>query len=133
MKKPMMVVVAAVVVLFVRSLSADTHNVDAGDTATLSGITESSRFTKTGGGTLVLTGNNSLATVTVSAGSVNIHGGTTTVSGSGSNGAYGNAAFVNQGGEFDMSELSSSWTVKYAADGKSAYLRRRIGMRVVVR
>ena len=36
-------------------------------------------------------------------------------------------------GEFDMSELSSSWTVKYAADGKSAYLRRRIGMRVVVR
>ena len=82
MGKPLMAFAAALAVLFAKSLSADTHNDNAGDAATLSDITETSRFTKTGGGTLVLTGTNSLATVTVSAGSMNIHGGTTTISGS---------------------------------------------------
>ena len=72
------------------SVFADTHNVADGATDTLSGVTETSRFTKTGGGTLVLSGDNSLDTVTVSAGTLNIHGGTTTISGSGQ--GSGNAA-----------------------------------------
>ena len=85
------------------SVFADTHNVADGATDTLSGVTETSRFTKTGGGTLVLSGVNSLDTVTVSAGTLNIHGGTTTISGSGqgsgNDAAYDGAAFVNKGGQ----------------------------------
>ncbi|MBR2837442.1 MAG: hypothetical protein IKE55_01530, partial [Kiritimatiellae bacterium] len=79
--------------------AADTYTVDTGDTLTLTSITNTSRFTKDGGGTLILTGTNSLATLTSSAGTLNFHGGETTISGSGSSGAYESAAFANYGNE----------------------------------
>ena len=79
---------------------AITYTVGSGDTQTATGVTYSERVEKLGDGTLVFTGNNSLSTLTSSAGTVNVHGGTTTISGSGSDGEGANAAFVNQGSEF---------------------------------
>lgn len=129
------------------SVFADTHNVADGATDTLSGVTETSRFTKTGGGTLVLSGDNSLATVTVSAGTLNIHGGTTTfgdssataadatLDASKAKGTYYKIVDAPNGftGTFDKSALPSSWDVKYSADGKSVYLRYLKGAKIVVR
>ena len=59
---------------------ADTHTVAAGETETLSNVTETSRFVKNGDGTLVLGGDNSFKRVTMSAGELKISGGTTSIS-----------------------------------------------------
>ena len=77
-------------------LYADTHNIASGETA-LSNITESSRTVKTGAGTLVLSGNNSLIGLQTSAGTLKINGGTTTITGGGGTSAS-NATFAQQGG-----------------------------------
>ena len=90
------VAAATNVVLPVRG---DTYTVNAGETQTYDSITNTTRFTKSGAGTLVLTGTNSFTSFTASGGTLNFHGGETTISGSGSDGAYGNAAFVNNGNE----------------------------------
>ena len=82
------------------SVFAETYTVNEGESQTQTSITNTTRFTKAGAGTLVLSGNNSLASMTVSAGTLNVHGGTTTISGSGSSGAYGSSAFVNNGNMF---------------------------------
>ncbi|MBR1588176.1 MAG: hypothetical protein IJ658_07615 [Kiritimatiellae bacterium] len=78
----------------------DAYTVAAGDVQTLANVTNTTRVTKDGAGKLVLTGNNDLATLTASEGAINIHGGETTISGAGSSGAYGDAAFVNNGDAF---------------------------------
>ena len=77
-------------------LYADTHNIASGETA-LSNITESSRTVKTGAGTLVLSGNNSLIGLQTSAGTLKINGGTTTITGGGGTSAS-SATFAQQGG-----------------------------------
>ena len=99
MKKLM--VVAAVVAAAITILPArgDTYTVNAGDTQTLDSVTNTTRFTKSGAGTLVVTGTNSLTSLTSSGGTLIFRGGETTISGSGSSGAYGDAAFVNTGHE----------------------------------
>ncbi|MBO7688767.1 MAG: hypothetical protein J6V72_20475 [Kiritimatiellae bacterium] len=78
----------------------DTYTVNAGDTQTLDSVTNTTRFTKSGAGTLVVTGTNSLTSLTSSGGTLIFRGGETTISGSGSSGAYGDAAFVNTADEF---------------------------------
>ena len=60
-------------------LCADTHNIASGET-TLSNITETSRTVKSGAGTLVLSGDNSLGNgLQVTAGTLKFNGGTTTI------------------------------------------------------
>ena len=90
------VAVAASAVLPARG---DTYTVAEGETQTLDSVTNTTRFTKSGKGTLVVTGTNSLTSLTSSGGTLNFHGGETTISGAGSSGAYGDAAFVNNGQE----------------------------------
>ena len=74
------------------SLMADSHS-----DGTLSNITETSRTVKTGSGTLVLSGNNSLVGLQTSAGTLKINGGTTTITGGGGTSAS-SATFAQQGG-----------------------------------
>ena len=81
------------------SVRGDTYTVAEGETQTLDSVTKTTRFTKSGKGTLVVTGTNSLTSLTSSGGTLNFHGGETTISGAGSSGAYGDAAFVNNGQE----------------------------------
>ena len=75
------------------SVFADTYTVADGATQTLTSITNTTRFTKAGGGTLVLSGTNLLTTMTVSAGTLNIHGGTTTFGDASATSADGNGLF----------------------------------------
>ena len=87
------------------SLMADSH----GD-GTLSDITETSRTVKTGGGTLVLSGNNSLVGLEVSAGTLKINGGTTTIEGPG--GAASSISTFGQSGPVGRRRLpvAISWS-----------------------
>ena len=59
---------------------ADTHTVASGATETLSGVTETSAFVKSGDGTLILSGNNAMTRMQVAAGTLKFSGGTTTAS-----------------------------------------------------
>ena len=93
-----LMVVAAVAVSAALPARGDTYTVNAGETQTYDSITNTTRFTKSGAGTLVLTGTNSFTTFTSSAGTLNFHGGETTISGPATD-AYGNAVFVNTGNE----------------------------------
>ena len=62
------------------TLRADTHDVASGTTETLNNATETSRTVKSGAGTLVLSGDNSLENgLQVTAGTLKFNGGTTTV------------------------------------------------------
>ncbi len=97
MKKLLLTVGCLVVVGMTRG---DTYTVAEGETQTLDSVTNTTRFTKSGKGTLVVTGTNSLTSFTSSGGTLNFHGGMTTISGAGSSGAYGDAAFVNNGDAF---------------------------------
>ena len=74
------------------SLMADSHT-----DGTLSNITETSRTVKTGSGTLVLSGNNSLVGLQTRAGTLKINGGTTTITGGGGTGAS-SGTFAQEGG-----------------------------------
>ena len=76
-------------------LCAETHDIASGE-ATMSGATENARTVKTGEGTLVLSGNNSLIGLQTSAGTLKINGGTTTIKGGG--GASASSATFAQGG-----------------------------------
>ena len=91
--------IATVATIAIFQARGDTYTVNAGDTQTLDSVTNTTRFTKSGAGTLVVTGTNSLTSLTSSGGTLNFHGGETTISGAGSSGAYGDAAFVNNGQE----------------------------------
>ena len=64
-------------------LMADTHSVASGETQSLSGLAETSRTKKTGDGTLILSGGNTLVGLETQAGTLRINGGTTTVQGTG--------------------------------------------------
>ena len=88
-----------VMVIGALAVRGDTYTVAEGETQTLDSVTNTTRFTKSGKGTLVVTGTNSLTSLTSSGGTLNFHGGETTISGAGSSGAYGDAAFVNNGQE----------------------------------
>ena len=79
------------------SLCADTYNVASGETETHSGLAESSRTVKSGAGTLVLSGNNSLVGLQTSAGTLKINGGTTTITGGGGTDAS-TGTFAQEGG-----------------------------------
>ena len=98
MKKLM--AMAAVAAIAISPARGDTYTVAEGETQTLDSVTNTTRFTKSGKGTLVVTGTNSLFALTSSGGTLNFHGGETTISGSGLTDAYGNAAFVNNGDAF---------------------------------
>lgn len=78
-----------------------TFNVPSGTTVTTNGMNETgtSRVTKSGAGTLVINGANSLKRMTVSAGTVRFSGGTTTIADSAATGAYSDALFVQNAGE----------------------------------
>lgn len=84
MKKtnPIKTVAGCCAMMLVSPLMADTHDVaQAAEEKTLSNITEASRTVKTGPGTLILTGNNTLGNgLQVAAGTLKFNGGTTTVS-----------------------------------------------------
>ena len=97
MNKPMNRLVGRFCAVSVATLAAsavaDTHNVAAGVTDTLSGITETTATVKGGDGTLDLTGANTLKRLQVAGGTLHISGGTTTVSdstatGTGNHGKY---------------------------------------------
>ena len=76
MRKQLIMICSAAVAL---PLCADTHNIASGE-ATLSNITETSRTVKSGAGTLVLSGDNTLGGgLQVTAGTLKFSGGTTTV------------------------------------------------------
>ena len=93
----------AVALASVCTALGDTYTVNAGDTQTLTSITNTSRFTKAGDGTLIVTGTNSFPLLTSTGGTLNFHGGLTTISGVGQSGnppAYDGAVFVNKGNEF---------------------------------
>ena len=94
-----MMVMAVVATIAISTARGDTYTVAEGETQTLDSVTNTTRFTKSGKGTLVVTGTNSLTSLTSSGGTLNFHGGETTISGAGSSGAYGDAAFVNNGQE----------------------------------
>ncbi len=98
MKKLM--AMAAIATIAISPARGDTYTVAEGETQTLDSVTNTTRFTKSGKGTLVVTGTNSLTSLTSSGGTLNFHGGETTISGAGSSGAYGDAAFVNNGDAF---------------------------------
>lgn len=68
------------------AMAIDEINVAAGQTLTTNGVSASSAIKKTGEGTLVLSGANNLKRLQVAAGTVNIHGGSTTISDSGATG-----------------------------------------------
>jgi len=89
-------IAAAVVAL--SSAFADTHNVASGSTETLNGVTETSRTYKQGDGTLVVNGSSSFKRMTVSAGTLKFSGGTATIADSTATTAYGDAMFVQSGG-----------------------------------
>ncbi|MBR2838789.1 MAG: autotransporter-associated beta strand repeat-containing protein [Kiritimatiellae bacterium] len=78
------------------SAFADTHNVAAGTTETLSGVAETSAFVKDGGGTLVLTGDNAMKRMDVVAGTLRLSGGTTTASDSTATGTTADTAVFGQ-------------------------------------
>ena len=84
MNKPMNRLVGRFCAVSVATLAAsavaDTHNVAAGVTDTLSGITETTATVKGGDGTLGLSGANTLKRLQVAGGTLHISGGTTTVS-----------------------------------------------------
>ena len=65
-----MMVVAAVAAIAIFQTRGDTYTVNAGDTQTLDSVTNTTRFTKSGAGTLVVTGTNSLTTLTSSGGTL---------------------------------------------------------------
>lgn len=71
---------AAIAFFAAATATADTYDVAAETTKTLSGVTETSATVKTGDGTLELSGANSLKRLRVSAGSLHISGGSTTIS-----------------------------------------------------
>ena len=75
---------------------ADTHTVAAGDTTTLSGITETTTTVKNGEGELILSGANSLKRMQVKAGTLHINGGTTAVSDSAATGTGTGAQVFEQ-------------------------------------
>ena len=78
-------------------LCADTHNIASGET-TLSNITETSRTVKSGAGTLVLSGDNSLSNgLQVTAGTLKFNGGTTTIHCSTSGYAENSAPYSQSG------------------------------------
>ena len=93
--KRLLIIGAAV--LSAATLRADTHNVASGATETLNGVMETSRTVKSGAGTLVLSGDNSLATLTMNAGTLKINGGTTTLTTS-TGGTNSNAPYEQKGG-----------------------------------
>lgn len=68
------------------AMAIDEFNVAAGQTLTTNGVSASSAIKKTGDGTLVLSGANTLKRLQVAAGTVNIHGGSTAISDSGATG-----------------------------------------------
>ena len=93
-----------------------TFNVPSGTTVTTNGMNETgtSRVTKSGAGTLVINGANSLKRMTVSAGTVRFSGGTTTIADSAATDAYGDAMFVQSAGN---TIIENGATVT-ATDGK---------------
>ena len=106
---------------FALSLCADTYNVASGETVTRSGLAESSRTIKSGDGTLVLSGDNTLYGLETKAGTLRINGGTTTIEGPGgtssSGGTFGQGGGVTivEGGATVKAWNTSSWAV--ATDG----------------
>lgn len=103
------------------SLCADTYNVASGVTETHSGLSESSRTIKSGDGTLVLSGDNTLVGLETKAGTLRINGGTTTIEGPGgtssSGGTFGQGGGVTivEGGATVKAWNTSNWAV--ATDG----------------
>ena len=97
-------------------LCADTYNVASGETETHSGLTESSRTIKTGDGTLVLSGDNTLVGLQTSAGTLKINGGRTFIKGTGgtaaSNGTFGQGGgtVIIEGGAMVVVTNSSSYS-----------------------
>ena len=78
---------------------ADTHTVASGATETLSGVTETSAFVKSGDGTLILSGNNAMTRMQVAAGTLKFSGGTTTASDSTATGTLShNSVFGQEAG-----------------------------------
>ena len=78
---------------------ADTHTVASGATETLSGVTETSAFVKSGDGTLILSGNNAMTRMQVAAGTLKFSGGTTTASDSTATGTQSyNSVFGQEAG-----------------------------------
>lgn len=94
--KKLLIISAAV--LSAATLRADTHNVASGATETLNGVTETSRTVKSGAGTLVLSGDNSLGSgLQVTAGTLKFNGGTTTITCSTSGYDEGKAPYSQNG------------------------------------
>ena len=86
--------VLAAAAAFCGSAFADTHNVAAGATVPLAGVTETSATVKTGAGTLDLSGANSLKRLQVAEGFLHISGGSTTITDSTATGTdAGNQVF----------------------------------------
>ena len=102
-------------------LCADTYDVASGVTETHSGLTESLRTIKSGDGTLVLSGDNTLVGLETRSGTLRINGGTTTIEGPGGTastaGTFGQGGGVTivEGGATVKAWNTSGWAV--ATDG----------------
>ena len=90
--------VSSIIVVALSSVYASTFNVPSGTTDTQTGLTETDRTYKQGDGTLVVNGTSSFKRMTVSAGTLKFSGGTATIADSSAIDAYGNAMFVQSGG-----------------------------------
>ena len=80
------------------SVFASTFNVLSGTTTTTNSLSETDRTYKQGDGTLVVSGSSSFKRMTVSAGTLKFSGGTATIADSTATTAYGDAMFVQSGG-----------------------------------
>ena len=107
---------AAAVVALSSAFADVTFNVPSGTTVTTNGMNETgtSRVTKSGSGTLVINGANSLKRMTISGGTVRFSGGSTTIADSTATDPYGDAMFVQSAGN---TIIENGATVT-ATDGK---------------
>ena len=90
--------VPALIAVALSSAYASTFNVPSGTTDTQTGLNETDRTYKKGDGTLVVNGTSTFKTMTVEAGTMKFSGGTATIADASATSAYGDAMFVQSGG-----------------------------------
>ena len=120
------------------AIFADTHTVASGATETVSGVTETSAFVKSGVGTLILSGNNSMTRMQVAAGTLKVKDFSAldtgkaykTASNTGVNRLFSCDAGGYSGTFALPADWPAIWEAKYTSTG--AYLSYLKGMKVVI-
>ena len=89
---------AVLVAVVLSSAYASAFNVPSGATETQTGLNETDRTVKKGDGTLVVNGTSTFKRMTVESGTMKFSGGTATIADASATSAYGDAMFVQSGG-----------------------------------